>query len=226
MKRLRFIWVAVLGTALLSGCTSDRQFSGMVAGSSIGAMLGGSVGGLMGGWRGHDVGTIIGTLAGGAVGAAATAERAPRSSDSDEEMYADYPPSPADERRSDASVVVEEDASTSPLILRRLRFVDEGRNRQLNRRESAKIIFELLNISPRTVHNVVPYIAEANGNTHIYLSPSTRIESIRPGEGVRYTAAVRTDGRLKEGTATFRIAVSSEGGEFVTLRRFDLPTAR
>lgn len=110
--------------------------------------------------------------------------------------------------------------------LRNLRFIDETRNQTLNRRETCELVFELMNVTNRPLHNVVPYIAETNGNPHIYLSPSTRIERINPGEGIRYTAMIKTDNRLKAGTARFRIAVSCDGQDFVTLREFELTTAK
>ena len=73
-----------------------------------------------------------------------------------------------------------------------------------------------------TINNVVPYIHELNGNAHLIISPSTRIESIANGDAIRYTATIRADNKLKEGTAVFRIAVSTEEEEFVTLRDFSI----
>lgn len=111
------------------------------------------------------------------------------------------------------------------LVLRNLRFVGEDGNQAINRGETCKIIFELANTSGHMVTDIVPYVFETNGNEHLELSPTTRIESIRNGDAARYTAHVKADKKLKSGTAYFCIQVSTEGGEFVTLRTFSVATA-
>lgn len=113
-----------------------------------------------------------------------------------------------------------------PLVLRNLRFVDEGANQTINREENCKIIFELANTTNTTLYDVVPYVYEVNGNPHVNLSPSTRIEIVKPGDVVRYTCSLRTDNKVKAGNLTFRISVSYADKDFVTLREFSLPSAK
>jgi len=115
---------------------------------------------------------------------------------------------------------------TSVLTLRNLRFVGEDGNQAINRGETCKIIFELANSSGRTVTDVVPYVFESNGNDQLEISPTARIESIRNGDAVRYTAHVKASQKLKDGTAYFCIQVATDGGEFVTLRTFSVATAK
>lgn len=213
----------------------------MVAGASIGAVLGSSIGALTGGHRGYHLGTVVGTVAGATAGAIATAPRQPDYTDrgGDDDTYEKQAPTrrrsqeyddrceqTGDRRVAETHGETPVSASASPLTLHNLRFVDGTRNQRLNREETCEMVFELMNHTHHVVHNVVPYISETNGNPHIYLSPSTRIEQIAPGEGVRYTATVKTDNRLKPGTARFRIAVSCNEDDFVTLREFEIPTEK
>lgn len=216
-----------------AACTSSTQFSGMVAGASLGSVLGSNVGALVGGYRGYHAGSLAGAMVGAAVGHVATAtvgRKVSREMNEARERRrpADdtYSVEPENDRSAGEYRVPSSTGADAPLALHNLRFVDATRNQRLNREETCELIFELMNTTRHTLHNVVPYISEINGNPHIYLSPSTRIERIRPGEGVRYTALIKTDRRLKAGTARFRIAVSCDGQDFVTLREFDLLTEK
>lgn len=55
--------------------------------------------------------------------------------------------------------------------------------------------------------DVQPSVLETSGNTHIYISPSVHIESLMPSKGVRYTAIVKADNKLKNGLVKFAITV-------------------
>ncbi|MBQ0050339.1 MAG: hypothetical protein KBT12_08945 [Bacteroidales bacterium] len=116
--------------------------------------------------------------------------------------------------------------NSCPLALRNLRFVDANKNRTINREEDSKIIFELANTTNQSIYDVVPYVYEVNGNPHITLSPSTRIEVVKPGDVVRYTCSMRSDNKLKAGDLTFRISVAYSDKDFVTLSEFSLPSAK
>ncbi|MCM1109020.1 MAG: hypothetical protein NC388_08205 [Clostridium sp.] len=228
---------------LLMSCSSSRQIQGLSVGTTVGAVLGSSLGGILGGYRGHDMGTLVGTVAGGLVGVAATAPRNKKQT-----QVADGENAVSDSRsrkarkasvwssvhssqvqdceKGEKTITSSVVSGDCPLVLRNLRFIDDGRNQVLNRKESSKLIFELINPTHRAIAGVVPYVAEANGNNQIIISPSVRIESIAPGDGIRYTVEVKGGTRLKAGTARFRIDVSCDDGPFVTLREFTLPTAK
>ena len=45
------------------------------------------------------------------------------------------------------------------------------------------------------------------GNKHIHISQNVMVESIMPGKGIRYTATVKADDRLRDGDAVIRIGV-------------------
>lgn len=89
-----------------------------------------------------------------------------------------------------------------------IRFVDDDLTLRSN--EQSKIVFELRNVSDKSVYHVQPVVVETSGNKHIMVSPGIEVESIAPGSGIKYTAAVVTDKKLKEGTATFEISVTHD----------------
>ncbi len=215
----------------LTSCTTGDRAIDTMNGASFGAVFGSALGSIVGGRRGHDVGTMVGLIAGGAIGHAASSastdksQRAQKSYDtyeqprmsrkSHETYHTDYEP------RQSAS-------ANSPLTLRNLRFI--GQNGQsteaIHRGETCQLVFELANRSGRNVRDITPYIDEMEGNEHLFISPSTRIESLSVGDAIRYTATIRADKRLKEGQAQLRIAVSCDEGDFIPLYNFTIRTLK
>ena len=114
------------------------------------------------------------------------------------------------------SVSVDELRATMPgfklavnkgIEVRNISFADAGGDGALSRRESAKVSFEVMNFSGVTLYDVHPMVVESTGNKHVHVSPPLRVESIAPGRGVRYTATVFADSRLKDGEAVLRLGV-------------------
>lgn len=95
---------------------------------------------------------------------------------------------------------------TLPIEIRNARFVDDNQNRQINRDELCKVIFELWNNGNQTLHDVQPIVTEETGNKHLAVSPTIHVEQLEPGKAIRYTALVRADRRLKPGNAVIRVA--------------------
>ncbi len=104
------------------------------------------------------------------------------------------------------------------------RFVDSNEDNVLNRNETCKLIFEVMNRGSQPVYDVVPTVVETTGNKHIYISPSVHVEKIDPGMGVRYTAMIRSDNRLKDGNATFCVSVIHGGQAISKVNEFNIPT--
>lgn len=225
MKKLSILLIAIF---LLQSCAS-RTLYGAGSGMWVGSTVGGALGGIFGGHRGYHLGTMVGVIAGAAAGAVAanSAERSKYDeyvegyNNSSRNSYRDAQQLPnSSYSRSEESEVARQ--AVSPLTLRNLRFIDNGGNQVINRGEDCKIIFELCNSTANDIYDVVPYVCETNGNSHVFLSPSTRIEVIKAGDVVRYTCSLRSDKRLSKGTLNFRISVSYSEGDFVTLREFSL----
>ena len=115
-------------------------------------------------------------------------------------------------------------AYSSSLEIMNARFVDSNEDNNLTRNETAKVIFEIRNNGSHTLYDVVPTVIETTGNKHIFISPSVHVESIAPAHVIRYTAMVKTDNRLKNGTACFCVSVIQGGKTISKVNQFDIPT--
>lgn len=115
---------------------------------------------------------------------------------------------------------------TPSIEIRNARFVDDNEDGKIQRDEICKIIFEVINRGNQPLTDVVPTVIEANGNRHIFISPSMHIESIAPDKGIRYTAVIKADSRLKEGNARFCVSVIQGGKAISKVSEFNIPTIR
>lgn len=106
------------------------------------------------------------------------------------------------------------------------RFVDDNQDGVLSRNEVGKIIFEVINCGDKVISDVQPSVLETTGNGHIYISPSIHIESIAPGKGVRYTALVKADKKLKNGMARFALTVLQGQKSISKVTEFDIKTSK
>ena len=106
------------------------------------------------------------------------------------------------------------------------RFVDDNQDGVLSRNEVGKIIFEVMNRGDKTISDVQPSVLETTGNAHIYVSPSIHIESIAPGKGVRYTALVKADKKLKNGMARFALTVLQGQKSISKVTEFNIRTSK
>lgn len=106
------------------------------------------------------------------------------------------------------------------------RFVDNNQDGILSRNEVGKIIFEVMNRGDRPVSDVQPSVLETTGNAHVYISPSVHIERIEPGKGVRYTAIVKADRKLKNGMARFALAVLQGQKSISKVTEFNIRTSK
>ena len=117
--------------------------------------------------------------------------------------------------------------SYSPVLeIVNARFVDSNEDNTLNRNETCKLIFEVMNHSSQTVYDVVPTVIETTGNKHIFISPSVHVETINPGSGIRYTAMIKADNKLKSGMACFCVSVIHEGKAISKVNEFNIPTKK
>lgn len=110
--------------------------------------------------------------------------------------------------------------------IRNARIVDQNQNRVLNRNEVCKIIFEIYNRGHEPLFDVQPSVVEVTGNRHIYISSNMHIERINPGRGVRYTAMLKADNRLKNGVARICISVLQGNRAISKVCEFNIPTRR
>ncbi len=113
------------------------------------------------------------------------------------------------------------------IMLRNVSFVDDDGNGVIHPGEESKVSFEIMNNSDVEIFNIVPTVVETTGNKHIHISPGIRIESIKPHQGVRFTATVLADKRLKDGNANIRIAVRQGNNDITSqVKEFNIKTMR
>lgn len=115
---------------------------------------------------------------------------------------------------------------TPDIEIKNARFVDDNQDGKIERGELSKVIFEVYNRGNHTLYDVVPTVVEATGYRHIMISPNMHVESIQPGKGIRYTALVKADNRLKDGNAQFCVSVVQGNKKISKVCEFDIPTAR
>ena len=112
--------------------------------------------------------------------------------------------------------------SLPAIEIRNARIFDASRDGVLSRGEEVRMVFEVFNNSSKPVFQILPTVTEVTGNKHIRISENVLVESILPGRGIRYTAVIKADSRLKDGEAVFRIGVLHHNKE-VTSQTQDFP---
>lgn len=111
--------------------------------------------------------------------------------------------------------------------LRNALFNDADMDGVIKAGEECKISFEIMNNSDETLYDVFPTVIETTGNKHIHVSPSLRVESIAPHTGVRYTATVYGDSRLKNGEAVINVSATQGNRQLTTdIKEFKIRTMR
>jgi hypothetical protein len=119
------------------------------------------------------------------------------------------------------------DLRFTPVAIRNPRLMDANRDGVLVRGEEARMVFEVFNNSDRTAYRVLPMVTEVTGNKHIHISENVMVESILPGKGIRYTATIKADSRLRDGNAVIRIGVMQGNRDIPSqAREFTIKTSR
>ena len=242
------------GTYTGQGAATGGWFGSMI-GSAIGGISGGHRGSDVGSLIGMAGGAIVGAAIGQAADNAeqqkyedykAARQRARQHTISQRQIddYDDRDDDRDDDSGFDANNAGDdrlygfgEDLSGSPsysgatapvaLEIRNARMLDASRDGVLMRGEEARVVFEIYNNSSKPVFGVQPSVAEVTGNKHIHISENILIESIAPGRGVRYTASVKADSSLKDGTAVIKIGVLQANKEITSQsRQFTIQTRK
>lgn len=115
---------------------------------------------------------------------------------------------------------------TPNIEIRNARFIDASQDGKIQRGEMCKVIFEAFNRSKQPLYDVVPTVIEANGNKHIIISPNMHVEKLMPNSGIRYTALVKADNRLKDGTAKICVSVVQGNKSISKVFEFNIPTTK
>lgn len=115
---------------------------------------------------------------------------------------------------------------TPSIEIMNARFIDDNQDGKIERGEICKVIFEVYNRGQQTLYDVVPTVVEATGNRHILISPNMHVEQLQPGKGIRYTALVKADSRLKAGSAKICVSVVQGGKSISKVSEFNIPTVK
>lgn len=210
---------------VLSSC-GTYEGAGAYTGATFGSIIGSAVGGISGGWRGHEIGKLAG-LAGGAIVGAAVGKAADNKLQRQYEGESGY--SQRDraysQHREDfepADDVVDFQELRGParfvpnsIEILHARLVDSSRDGVLTRGESARVVFEIRNVTDKPIFQVQPLVSEMTQNRHIHISQNVLVECIQPRQTIRYTAQVKADNGLRNGQAIIRVGVMQGGKELL-----------
>lgn len=113
--------------------------------------------------------------------------------------------------------------SDGKLTIRNVRFADSNGDGMLSGDEIGRVSFEIYNETAAPVYNFDPSVVEAEANKRIYISPSVRVENIMPGQGLRYTATVKADRRIKDGQIRLMVSAQKDGRpiSYITVVKVD-----
>lgn len=234
MKKLLILGLCVS----LAGCgTTGMQ--GNPAAIMVGAQVGGMVGSIIGGsndnYAGWAIGNILGTVAGAAVGNAVSIPHQSQQQSSAPYTYQQqqqqqdnsYPePASSDERNDSRYSRQQQNYNTPalPITIQNIRFVDENNDHVIQAGEFCKLIFELYNAGDQTVNNIYPNIVLST--RRVGVSNPALIQSLKPGQRIRYTASVYGYKSLREGSVDFTVTACQQNGPTGDQRQFTLNTQR
>ena len=102
-------------------------------------------------------------------------------------------------------------SATGKLTIKNVRFADADGDGTLAGGEIGHVTFEIYNNTQAPVYNFEPSVVEPDGNNRIYISPNIRVENINPGQGIRYTATVKADKRIKDGQIRLFVSAQKDG---------------
>ncbi|MBO1363855.1 hypothetical protein JHU38_08755 [Prevotella sp. A2931] len=129
-------------------------------------------------------------------------------------------------RRSNVDERADTYRYTPDIEIRNARIVDGNQDKVISRGELCKVIFEVFNRGNTTLYDLQPTVVEANGNRHLYISPSVHVEKLQPGKGIRYTAMVKADNRLRDGMAKICVSVLQGAKSISKVCEFNVPTRK
>lgn len=110
--------------------------------------------------------------------------------------------------------------------IRNARLIDQNQDGAISRGEVCRVVFEVYNHGTQTLYNVEPIVLETTNNKHLNISPSVRVEQIEPGTGIRYTAMIKADNRLKSERAKICATVVQGGRTISKVCEFDVITKK
>ena len=91
--------------------------------------------------------------------------------------------------------------------VRDISFTESSGDGILNAGEMGQLSFDIINNSHETLVDIAPQVSETTGNKHIVISPNIIVERIAAHQGVRYTAMIKGNKKLKAGDININISL-------------------
>lgn len=110
--------------------------------------------------------------------------------------------------------------------IRNARFVDDNQDGVISRGELCKVIFEVVNTGQSPIYDAQPTVIDVTGNKHLYVSPNMHVEKINPDRGIRYTAILKADNKLKPGTVKICCSVLQGDKAISKVSEFNIETRK
>lgn len=236
-----------------AGAYAGAQF-GHVIGSAIGGITGGwrghDWGSLIGTVGGMAAGAAIGAAVDNAHEKKIERQRAERQTPRQQRVQQHQQPVNNDygyddsgydpEGRGDDRIVFDEGTSSVPSVssvssmpnrsaleIRNAGIYESQKDGVLTRGEECTVVFEIFNTTDRAIYDVRPWVEDVTGNKHINISPNLRVESIAAHKGIRYTASILADSKLKDGEILVRVGVAQGNSNVdAQTRQFTVPTSK
>ena len=221
MKKLFATLVVVV--VLLCGCTTTRQFFGVLGGGAAGGVAGYSALGLVGGVTGLVIGSSVGALFTTHEPKGDQQSRKDQKVDEYNRRFSPEQRKTTKYWRSDVLAEYFDEVSQS-VVMDSVCLTDENGNGAIDGDEHCKIEFELFNCSLETLLNIVPALT-VSGTKGVVVLPMDIVPSLAPAKGVHYAAEIYGKPNLRKGTAVFSLGFA-RGNAVYTVRTFQFATCK
>jgi len=218
-------------------------------GSIIGATVGSVIGNNMNHWNGYALGAMVGSVTGAVVANEATK---PHNDQYIENDYANnsqpivnqdntigqntiacqnqninqYPNTNQSINTNQDNKGVASDyrdrVSDTNLDVRNIRFVDQNRNKIINKGETCHLIFDVYNSGNVTAYAVRPVVTIVDGEKDLAISVPPMVKMLMQGEVVMYDVVLRAPKTIHNTFTTFRIEVHDRNGYSNNYRQFSI----
>jgi hypothetical protein len=218
--------ILVICSSLFVSCANGFLRGGdpgsIQAGSIIGGAIGGIVGNHMDHWNGYAIGSMMGSITGAVVANEATRPKYDDSYSDQSNDNGSYSKPIRKTEQSSFDSDYRDTISETDLEVRNIRFIDQNRNRTIDRDEVCHLIFDIYNAGSITAYNAKPVITIVDGERQLLLSIPEPLQMLMPGEVAMYDISIQASKHLRKTYSTFRIEVSDRDGYSKNYRQFTI----
>lgn len=103
-----------------------------------------------------------------------------------------------------------------PIEIRDPMFIDPDNDRMITPDEVCQVVFEIYNHNKQALRQISPMVVCSDKNKYIHISPTVVISEILPDNGIKYTAMVMGDKRLRKGYTHIEVYVQDQNGKVIS----------